>query len=512
MTATFQHPPRGVSPSAAETFASRGRLLRVIPVEPHDASASKVPVRNCVSVAAHPKVRVRPKVHVPDEVHGGQELGTSCSSLEGDSARFPPTSLTCGSGRFSAWAAAMNGATAANRATASLACLAGSTGSTAAADDGMITVGSIGRRGAAARAGSQDLPCCVGNSRSRGSSAGRSGRAAPEVSSLEESLISDIQALLATVLGASGSLPPVEPRAAQRGRFGPGAILNSYGLLKALRDRDCRDLARVARGGDPLVGVLLMLRNEFHRGAGLDDSPVREPMSARSGSRSPSPMPRNSSSAHFRLSSWASRVRSLSPPRARSPSVAQHRLSSWLRTSGGTLRENSPAVATAVVKETNDCALPGSPWEDCEVLADEDMIDFLAESSKWWPHCADAATPMDHSGAVLMGISGNALKANRWEASTDVGSISTQSSISRGVSDSIVSRTSSAPPSEEPGSRPGPSTGELGGFPGLTCSADGGLQGFAPPFDTCAEESPDEAELDDGWEQEFAERIRLSME
>lgn len=313
------------------------------------------------------------------------------------------------------------------------------------------------------------------------------GAARPHARNLQSSLVSKIKRHLDHML-PDGVRTRVKRGGRPREPYSVGATLNSYRLVKAIegRYRYHKDLPADSLKDDPMVDVLLMLRKEFK--------------SSRSKSSQDELEVSVSSSARTTAEGGSS---ALDSERA-FPRPASSWLGAWFESAGAESATAEPSSERGAQSSEGDAEFPpGSPWEGCEELAEEDFIDFLAESSQGWHD--DAAvlnTSQEAPGAELVDTEKFAPATGRWgpaldggahdalSISTGTGSISSMTSSTR--SDRTWSWPASGQASIEAGTAP---------FPGSPAK-----------FLSGTKELPEEVEAEHVWEREFAERVRRSMQ
>lgn len=511
------------------------RLLRVIAVDSVDTpvSASRFSSR----FPSPPSTR-----HVDYARAGKDDYLSPCHAFNGygrHHAQVPESQVTaCLPGEAEVWPAPPRRYVSlpsrplvASSATASAAPHGGSRSSTAAPDEGS-SVGSRPIRLAMPRAASRDVHDVTpksdrGDSRSSSSTPLRrvqAAEASPHSSrgrTLEDTLQSDIRGLLASVLGNPPRRQEVKP-SPKREPLSLRAILNSYQLLKGLHQRRYRRIAECAGPDDLLVGVLCKLHDEFKGPQGTRD--VRR---GKDGGGEPGGelAAKPSSLGH------GTEPEGNDPSKPKEPEAQGFSFSSWLFGSANSKEpagsSAAAAVDAAVGAAVSDPLWESSPWEGCEELADEDLVDFLAEWATGGTGGAAPVAAAENMSASVGVAARKALWQDRWQAncidascgrdtitaSTDAGTISTRSSISCGASESNLSLASSAWTSDELGGWQGPpdrprisSASSLG-----SVSSSMGLP-LTGPLDPCAEEPTDDADMESGWEREFAEQVRQSMQ
>lgn len=323
------------------------------------------------------------------------------------------------------------------------------------------------------------------NKRRQAASVSVSSRRRPQTRNLQSSLVCNIEHQLDLLL-PDLAFPVVEQRDRLREPFSVGAILNSYRLLKAIEERSNSQasLPAAVLKNDLMIDVLTMLRREF---AGS------EPHSRRTKAFDGDREQRTQSSAKRGVRESSGDPSALDQDRENF-SLAGYLFRSFFDGS------KADRTTTGQSREREAEFPPGSPWEGCEELADEDLVDFLAESSQGW-HNND--TGLSSTQDVLdkdqtepgwgrWGAAPDAGARDTISASTDTGSISSRSMALSIRSEATWSRLSSARASAEPGSVP--------------------LGGSSTNLLPYAGEAPDASEGDHVWEREFAERVRRSMQ
>merc|ERR1719265_706570 len=289
-------------------------------------------------------------------------------------------------------------------------------------------------------------------------------------------------------------LPSVRHTGSCRAPFSVAAVFNSYRFLRALRRRyQCQkgSLATALRD-DSMMDVLIMLHEQFHRSelreqrATTSDLDMRRERAAAISDVSCTRRDAHNGSR----SSFISKA-----------SPAEHLVSLAGRLLGGRRGSSMRSVAKGQSRDQDNDFPLGSPWEGCEELADEDLVDFLAESSQGWHD--DAGHDSIPASEELMRKFVDKSRSNpinRWDAAIDSSCRETMSiSTATGSIMSWLSTSSCSTDSKE----------------SVSARASEGPSAWSidRPDSACMEEEP-VAKTDSGnaWELEFAARIRHSMQ